>query len=81
MQLTQQALTLSEDDGQTQEFVAMAFAPDSKYLVTVGSSPDCMLHFWMWEKSRGPIASFKCAPQVHCVCVCMCVCVCVCVCV
>ena len=40
----------------------MAFAPDSKYLVTVGAAPDCTLHFWMWEKSRGPIALLKCAP-------------------
>jgi WD40 repeat protein len=61
-----QALQLADDDTQTQEFVAMAFAPDSKYLVTVGSTPDCMLHFWMWEKSRGPIASYKCASQVRC---------------
>lgn len=56
-------LTLGDEDAQTQEFVSMAFAPDSKFLVTVGSTPDCTLHFWMWEKSRGPIASFKCAQQ------------------
>lgn len=56
-------LTLGDEDTQTQEFIGMAFAPDSKYLVTVGGTPDYTLHFWMWEKARGPIASFKCAPQ------------------
>jgi WD40 repeat protein len=41
------------------EFVSMAFSPDSKYLVTLGGAPDWGMLYWSWEKSRGPMASTR----------------------
>ncbi|XP_030630638.1 cilia- and flagella-associated protein 57 [Chanos chanos] len=35
-----------------QEFVCMAFSPDSKYLIGQGGHPDWTLFYWMWEKQK-----------------------------
>ncbi|CAJ1051853.1 cilia- and flagella-associated protein 57 isoform X1 [Xyrichtys novacula] len=35
-----------------QEFVCMAFSPDSKYLIAQTGGPDWMLFFWLWEKQK-----------------------------
>jgi len=34
------------------EFRSIAFSPDSKFLATLGSSPDWTLVYWHWEKSK-----------------------------
>eukprot|EP00051_Salpingoeca_urceolata_P005695 m.76025 g.76025 ORF g.76025 m.76025 type:complete len:1203 (+) comp14501_c0_seq2:245-3853(+) len=47
---------LTQSDSQCTEFVCIAFSPDSKYLVTQGGAPDWTLHYWTWEKSKGPEA-------------------------
>ncbi|XP_078485320.1 cilia- and flagella-associated protein 57 [Ciona intestinalis] len=44
--------TLSAPDLQTNEFVSLAFSPDSKYLIAQGSRPEWMLVYWAWEKSK-----------------------------
>ncbi|KAK2914532.1 cilia- and flagella-associated protein 57 [Channa argus] len=41
-----------------QEFVCMAFSPDSKYLIGQTGGPDWMLIFWLWEKQK-VLASVK----------------------
>eukprot|EP00795_Rhopilema_esculentum_P004667 gene4667-20951_t len=43
---------LSWAETQTQEYVALAFSPDSKYLVSQGSRPDWTLLYWAWEKGK-----------------------------
>jgi len=34
------------------EFVCMAFSPDSKYLIGQAGGPDWTLFLWMWEKKK-----------------------------
>ena len=36
----------------SQEFVSLAFSPDSKYLISQLGSPDWTLTYWHWEKGR-----------------------------
>nr|XP_033772064.1 cilia- and flagella-associated protein 57 isoform X1 [Geotrypetes seraphini]XP_033772065.1 cilia- and flagella-associated protein 57 isoform X1 [Geotrypetes seraphini] len=43
---------LSVADNPFQEFVSMAFSPDSKYLVAQTGAPEWMLIYWMWEKQK-----------------------------
>ncbi|XP_029474302.1 cilia- and flagella-associated protein 57 isoform X2 [Rhinatrema bivittatum] len=43
---------LSISDVSAQEFVSMAFSPDSKYLVAQTGAPDWILIYWMWEKQK-----------------------------
>ena len=49
---------LSHAETQTQEYVALAFSPDSKYLISQGSRPDWTLLYWAWEKGK-VMASIK----------------------
>lgn len=35
-----------------QEFVCVAFSPDSKYLIAQTGGPEGMLVFWLWEKQK-----------------------------
>ena len=49
---------LSYNDAASDEFVALAFSPDSKYLATQGGGPDWSLLYWTWEKSK-VLASLK----------------------
>ncbi|XP_039971838.1 cilia- and flagella-associated protein 57 isoform X1 [Xiphias gladius] len=35
-----------------QEFVCVAFSPDSKYLIGQTGGPEWMLIFWLWEKQK-----------------------------
>ncbi|XP_034159183.2 cilia- and flagella-associated protein 57 isoform X1 [Pangasianodon hypophthalmus] len=35
-----------------QEFVCMAFSPDSKYLLGQGGGPEWTLVYWVWEKNK-----------------------------
>ncbi|XP_062412043.1 cilia- and flagella-associated protein 57 isoform X1 [Sardina pilchardus] len=35
-----------------QEFVCMAFSPDSKFLIGQSGGPDWTLFYWMWEKQK-----------------------------
>jgi len=43
---------LTWSESQTQEYIALAFSPDSKYLVSQGSRPDWTLIYWAWEKGK-----------------------------
>ena len=42
---------LSSAEGTSQEYISVAFSPDSKYLASQSSSPDWTLSYWQWEKS------------------------------
>ncbi|XP_077064460.1 cilia and flagella associated protein 57 [Siphateles boraxobius] len=56
-----------------EEFVCMAFSPDSKYLIGQAGGPDWTLFLWMWEKKKlmatvktstsGPIHQVSFNPQ------------------
>ncbi|KAL6489815.1 hypothetical protein MHYP_G00001600 [Metynnis hypsauchen] len=56
-----------------QEFVCMAFSPDSKYLLGQAGGPEWTLFYWVWEKhkvmatvkttSTGPISQVSFNPQ------------------
>ncbi|XP_022054738.2 cilia- and flagella-associated protein 57 [Acanthochromis polyacanthus] len=43
---------LTAGDLSVQEFVCMAFSPDSKYLIGQAGSPEWTLIFWLWEKHK-----------------------------
>lgn len=43
---------LTAGDVGVQEFVCMAFSPDSKYLIGQTGGPEWMLIFWLWEKQK-----------------------------
>ncbi|XP_029288716.1 LOW QUALITY PROTEIN: cilia- and flagella-associated protein 57 [Cottoperca gobio] len=43
---------LTAGDMLVQEFVCMAFSPDSKYLIGQTGGPGWMLIFWLWEKQK-----------------------------
>ncbi|KAI3369623.1 hypothetical protein L3Q82_025335 [Scortum barcoo] len=43
---------LTAGDMLVQEFVSMAFSPDSKYLIGQTGSPEWTLIFWLWEKQK-----------------------------
>ncbi|XP_028262443.1 cilia- and flagella-associated protein 57 [Parambassis ranga] len=43
---------LSAGDTPVQEFVSLAFSPDSKYLIGQTGDPEWMLIFWLWEKHK-----------------------------
>ncbi|KAG7229689.1 hypothetical protein INR49_012736, partial [Caranx melampygus] len=50
--------TLTAGEMLLQEFVCMAFSPDSKYLIGQTGGPDWMLILWLWEKQK-VLASVK----------------------
>ncbi|CAH8577208.1 unnamed protein product [Schistosoma haematobium] len=50
--------TLHTPDTHSNEFVSIAFSPDSKYLAVQSGSPDWMLTYWSWEKPK-QLASVK----------------------
>ena len=43
---------LTHPDLRSQEFVSLAFSPDSKYLIAQSGKPDWTLVYWVWEKSK-----------------------------
>ncbi|XP_026024823.1 cilia- and flagella-associated protein 57 isoform X1 [Astatotilapia calliptera] len=43
---------LSAGDMSVQEFICIAFSPDSKYLIGLTGSPEWMLILWLWEKHK-----------------------------
>ena len=43
---------LSPPDIQSDEFISLAFSPDSKYLATQSAAPDWSLLYWTWEKAK-----------------------------
>ncbi|XP_053172243.1 cilia- and flagella-associated protein 57 [Scomber japonicus] len=43
---------LTAGDTPVEEFVCMAFSPDSKYLIGQTGGSDLMLIFWLWEKQK-----------------------------
>lgn len=43
---------LTTGDMLVQEFVCMAFSPDSKYLIGQTGGPDWVLILWLWEKQK-----------------------------
>ena len=49
---------LSFAECTAQEYVSLAFSPDSKYLISQMGAPDWTLVYWHWEKAR-VMASIK----------------------
>lgn len=43
---------LSAGSVSVQEFVCMAFSPDSKYLLSQSGASEGLLILWFWEKNR-----------------------------
>jgi len=43
---------LSSSDIHSDEYISLAFSPDSKYLATQSASPDWTLLYWTWEKAK-----------------------------
>ncbi|KAL3977716.1 pleckstrin-like domain containing family A member 3 [Sarotherodon galilaeus] len=43
---------LSAGDMSVQEFICIAFSPDSKYLIGLTGGPEWMLILWLWEKHK-----------------------------
>lgn len=43
---------LTAGDVSVQEFVCIAFSPDSKYLTGLTGGPENMLILWLWEKHK-----------------------------
>ncbi|KAK3567777.1 hypothetical protein QTP86_026459 [Hemibagrus guttatus] len=43
---------LTGGDASVQEFVCMAFSPDSKYLLGQSGGPEWTLIYWLWEKNK-----------------------------
>lgn len=43
---------LTAGDIPVQEFICMAFSPDSKYLIGQTGAPEWTLIFWFWEKHK-----------------------------
>ena len=43
---------LSSSDIQSDEYISVAFSPDSKYLATQSASPEWTLLYWTWEKAK-----------------------------
>ena len=43
---------LSSVECTSQEYISLAFSPDSKYLASQMSGPDWMLSYWHWEKAK-----------------------------
>lgn len=43
---------LSAGNVPVQEFVCMAFSPDSKYLLSQSGASEGLLMLWFWEKNR-----------------------------
>ncbi|XP_033738759.1 cilia- and flagella-associated protein 57-like [Pecten maximus] len=56
---------LSSPDVQSNEFVSLAFSPDSKYLVAQGGKPDYTLLYWTWEKSKVMAVTKTSNPQTN----------------
>ncbi|XP_067892983.1 cilia- and flagella-associated protein 57 isoform X2 [Heterodontus francisci] len=44
--------SLSVNDLLAQEFVSIAFSPDSKYLIAQSGKPDWTLIYWLWKKQK-----------------------------
>lgn len=43
---------LSSVESTSQEYISLAFSPDSKYLASQMSGPDWTLSYWHWEKAK-----------------------------
>uniref|UniRef100_A0A3B5QF64 Cilia and flagella associated protein 57 n=1 Tax=Xiphophorus maculatus TaxID=8083 RepID=A0A3B5QF64_XIPMA len=43
---------LTAGDFLVQEFLSIAFSPDSKYLIGQSGAPEWLLIFWSWEKNK-----------------------------
>lgn len=55
---------LTAGDLPAQEFVCMAFSPDSKYLIGQTGPPEWTLIFWLWEKHK-VLATVKTSSSVN----------------
>eukprot|EP01135_Chromosphaera_perkinsii_P004015 Nk52_evm28s266 gene=Nk52_evmTU28s266 len=62
LQSNRKKKVLTNPDALSNQYVSMAFSSDSKFLVTQGGSPDWILTFWLWEKSK-VLASIKSSNQ------------------
>ncbi|KAF5403160.1 cilia- and flagella-associated protein 57 [Paragonimus heterotremus] len=52
LQALRKKKTIYSTDVHSNEFVSIAFSPDSKYLAAQGAQPDWTLVYWSWEKSK-----------------------------
>ncbi|KAL2097767.1 hypothetical protein ACEWY4_006974 [Coilia grayii] len=49
---TRRRKVLTGGEVNVQEFVSLAFSPDSKFLIGQSGNPDWTLFYWMWEKQH-----------------------------
>jgi len=56
---------LTSADVASNEYVSLAFSPDSKYLVAQGGKPDYTLLYWTWEKSKVMAVTKTSNPQTN----------------
>ena len=63
LQTLRKKKVLTTTDVQSQQYVSLAFSPDSKYLVSQGARPDWTLLYWAWEKPK-PMASIRTSTNV-----------------
>jgi len=63
LQTLRKKKVLTTTDVQSQQYVSLAFSPDSKYLVSQGARPDWTLLYWAWEKSKA-MASIRTSTNV-----------------
>ena len=52
LQTMRKRKVLTCPEANTNEFLSVAFSPDSKYLIGQGAGPDWILVYWHWEKSK-----------------------------
>ena len=63
LQTLRKKKVLTTTEVQSQQYVSLAFSPDSKYLISQGARPDWTLLYWAWEKSK-PMASIRTSTNV-----------------
>ncbi|KAL5255192.1 hypothetical protein ACHWQZ_G014581 [Mnemiopsis leidyi] len=64
LQTLRKKKVLTTTEVQSQQYVSLAFSPDSKYLVSQGARPDWTLLYWAWEKPNKPMASIRTSTNV-----------------
>lgn len=52
LQTMRKRKVLTCPEANTNEFLSVAFSPDSKYLIGQGAGPEWILVYWHWEKSK-----------------------------
>ena len=63
LQTLRKKKVLTTTEVQSQQYVSLAFSPDSKFLISQGARPDWTLLYWAWEKSK-PMASIRTSTNI-----------------